>query len=219
MAEQFRAAGLEPAGIDGYRQPMDFHVVQIDEAHCALDLLREGKAQPLQLGEDAVFAINSHAAENVEAGAVFVGYGLTVPELHYNDLAGQDVKGKIVVFITGGPSDMAGPVKAHYQSTEERHRALEKAGVIGTISIPNPRSAEVPWSRIAAARFQPRMELSDPGHDVPHPLPLGIAFNPAHAEILFTGSGHSFQEILADLNADKPLPHFPLAVTIRARVP
>ena len=218
MVEQFRAAGLEPAGVDGYRQPMDFHVVQIDEAHCALDLLREGKAQPLQLGDDAVFAINSHAAENVEAGAVFVGYGLTVPELHYDDLAGQDVKGKIVVFITGGPSDMAGPVKAHYQSTEERHRALEKAGVIGTISIPNPRSAEVPWSRIAAARFQPRMELSDPGHDVPHPLPLGIAFNPAHAETLFTGSGHSFQEILADLNADKPLPHFPLAVTIRARV-
>ena len=62
------------------------------------------------------------------------------------------------------------------------------------------------------------MELSDPGHDVPPPLPLGIQFNPTHAEILFTGSGHSFQEILADLNADKPLPHFPLAVTIRARV-
>jgi Peptidase family M28 len=204
MVEQFRAAGLEPTGVDGYRQPMDFHVVQIDEAHCALDLLREGKAQPLQLGDDAVFAISSHAAENVEAGAVFVGYGLTVPELHYDDLAGQDVKGKIVVFMTGGPADMSGPVKAHYQSTEERHRALEKAGVIGTLSIQNPRSAEVPWSRIAAARFQPRMELSDPGRDVPHPLPLGIAFNPAHAE--------------TDLKADKPLPHFPLAVTIRARV-
>ncbi len=28
MAEQFRAAGLEPAGVDGYRQPMDFQVVQ-----------------------------------------------------------------------------------------------------------------------------------------------------------------------------------------------
>ena len=134
MADQFRAAGLEPAGIDGYRQPMDFHVVQLDEAHCALDLLREGKAQPLQLGEDAVFAINSHAAEKVEAGAVFVGYGLTVPELHYNDLAGQDVKGKIVVFITGGPSDMAGPVKAHYQSTEERQRGSKKP----ELSVPSP---------------------------------------------------------------------------------
>ncbi len=218
MAEQFRAAGLQPAGVDGYRQAMDFQVVKIDEARCALDLLREGKPQPLTLGEDAVLGVSSHSAENVEAGLIFVGYGLTVPELHYDDLAGQDVKGKIVVFVTGGPADMSGPVKAHYQSGEERRKALQKAGVIGTITIPNPKSAEVPWSRIAGARFQPRMELSDPGRNVPPPLPVGILFNPAHAEILFAGSGHSFQEILTDLNANKPLPHFPLAVTIHARV-
>jgi Zn-dependent M28 family amino/carboxypeptidase len=218
MAEQFRAAGLEPAGVDGYRQPMDFHVVRIDEARCALDLLREGKAQPLKLGEDAVIGVSSHSAENVEAGAVFVGYGLTVPELHYDDLAGQDVKGKIVVFVTGGPADMSGPVKAHYQSGEERRKALQKAGAIGTITIQNPKSAEVPWSRTAAARFQPHMELSDPGHGVPAPLPLGVTFNPAHAELLFAGSGHTFQEILSDLDAGKPLPHFSLAVKIRAHI-
>ena len=32
MAEQFRAAGLEPAGVNGYRQPIDFQVVKLDEA-------------------------------------------------------------------------------------------------------------------------------------------------------------------------------------------
>ena len=135
--------------------------------------LRDGKVQPVKLGDDAVLGVSSHAAENVEAGAVFVGYGLTVPELHYDDLAGQDVKGKIVVFVTGGPADMPGPVKAHYQSGEERRKALAKAGVIGTISIPNPKSAEVPWSRIAASRFQPRMELSDPGQGRPASTPRG----------------------------------------------
>src|SRR5580692_3742298 len=140
MAGQFRAAGLEPAGVDGYRQPMDFQVVKIDESRCVLDLLREGKAQPLKLGEDALLGVSSHAAENVEAGAVFVGYGLTVPESNYDDLAGQDVKGKIVVFVTGGPADMSGPIKAHYQSGDERRKALLKAGAIGTIAIPNPKS-------------------------------------------------------------------------------
>jgi hypothetical protein len=218
MAEQFRAAGLEPAGVDGYRQPIDFHVVRIDEAQCSLDLLRDGNVQQVKLGDDAVLGVSSHAAEHVEADAVFVGYGLTVPESHYDDLAGQDVKGKIVVLVTGGPADMPGPVKAHYQSGDERRKALAKAGVIGTISISNPKSAEVPWSRIAAARFQPRMELSDPGQGVPPPLPISIQFNPARAEMLFAGSGHTFQEILAALNADKPLPHFPLRVKVRARV-
>ena len=77
MAAQFRAAGLQPAGVDGYRQPMDFDVVRIDESSCSLELLRDGKAEPVKLGDDATLDVNSHAAENVEATAVFVGYGLT----------------------------------------------------------------------------------------------------------------------------------------------
>jgi len=218
MAAQFRAVGFEPAGVEGYRQPMDFDVVRIDETRCSLDLVRDGKVEPVKLGDDAILGVNSHAAEIVEASAVFVGYGLTVPERNYDDLAGQDLKGKIVVFVTGGPTAMAGPIKAHYQSSEERRKALVKAGVIGTIAIPNPKSAEVPWSRIAASRFQPRMELRDPGHDVPPPLPVSILVNPARAEILFAGSGHAFAEVLAGVNADQPLPHFPLSAKIRARV-
>jgi hypothetical protein len=71
------------------------------------------------------------------------GYGLTVPELNYDDLAGQDLKGKIVVFVTGGPTAMPGPIKAHYQSSEERRKALLTVGVIGTIAIPNPKSAHI----------------------------------------------------------------------------
>jgi Zn-dependent M28 family amino/carboxypeptidase len=62
------------------------------------------------------------------------------------------------------------------------------------------------------------MELRNPDQGVPPPLSVGILFNPAHAEMLFAGSGHTFQEILAEVNADKPLPHFPLAVKVRARV-
>jgi hypothetical protein len=218
MAEQFRAGGLQPAGVNGYRQPMDFDVVRIDESRSSLELPRDGKVEAVKLGDDAILGVNSHAAENVEAAAVFVGYGLTVPELHYDDLAGLDVKGKIAVFVTGGPADMSGPIKAHYQSGEERRRALVKAGVIGVIAIPNPKSAEVPWSRIAASRFQPRMELRDPGQDVPPPLQVSILFNTDRAEMLFAGSGHAFQDVLAAINADKPLPHFPLAVKIRSRV-
>lgn len=62
------------------------------------------------------------------------------------------------------------------------------------------------------------MELSDPGPGVPPPLEVSIRFNPASAEMLFAGSDHTFHEVLAALNGDKPLPHFPLAVKIHARV-
>jgi len=219
MADQFRAAGLQPAGVDGYRQPMDFDVVRFVESNSWMELIGPtGLVSMVRMGDDAILGVNPHAAEHVEAEAVFVGYGLTVPELHYDDLSGQDVKGKIAVYITGGPGNMPGPIKAHYESGEERRRALAKAGVIGTISIGNPKAAEVPWSRIAASRFQPRMELRDPGPDAPPAMQMTMAFNPDRAETLFAGSGHTFAEILAAVNADKPLPHFPLAVKVQTRL-
>src|SRR5260370_2010134 len=46
---------------------------------------------------------------------------------------------------------------------------------------------------------------------------LSVSFNPAYAEKLFEGSGHTLQEVW-DLARDrKPLPHFALAVTVQAR--
>src|SRR5215469_1347515 len=42
MADQFRAAGLQPAGVDGYRQPMDFEVVRFDESRSSIELIRNG---------------------------------------------------------------------------------------------------------------------------------------------------------------------------------
>jgi hypothetical protein len=218
VVDQFRAAGLQPAGVNGYRQPVDFEVVRIDETRCALDLVRSGQAEPVKLGVDAVLGVSTAAQEHVEAEAVFVGYGLTVPELGYDDLAGQGVSGKIAVYVTGGPSDMPGPIKSHYQSLDERRRALRKAGVVGTIGIPNPKSIERPWSRVAASRFEPRMELHDPGYDIPAPLPFSMVFNTDRAEMLFASSGHTFQEILDAIRLDRPLPHFPLQLRVRARV-
>jgi Zn-dependent M28 family amino/carboxypeptidase len=42
--------------------------------------------------------------------------------------------------------------------------------------------------------------------------------NPAHANMLFEGSGHTFEEILALENAGKPLPRFALPARVSARI-
>src|SRR5213075_1944444 len=46
---------------------------------------------------------------------------------------------------------------------------------------------------------------------------IGVAGNPASAEKLFAGSGHTFAEIAALGKDRKPLPHFPLAVSLSAK--
>ena len=47
---------------------------------------------------------------------------------------------------------------------------------------------------------------------------IAVTFNPARAEKLFAGSGHTFAEILALADAGKPLPHFALTAAVRAQV-
>jgi hypothetical protein len=218
MADQFREAGLHPAGATGYRQPVDLVVTRIDETHSALELIRDGETTQAKLGEDAAIGVDSHTAESLEAGAVFVSYGLRVPELHYDDFAGQNVRGKIAVFVTGGPPGMPGPIQAHYNSPHERARALGALGVVGATVLLNPHGAQIPWSRLTAHRLLPMMELRDPGDDAPAPLPFFSLFNLDRAEMLFAGSGHTFEEVRAGLREEGPLPRFPLAVSLRARV-
>ncbi len=144
VAGEFERAGLKPAGTSGYFQPVKFDVRTIDEPASNLALERDGKATPLELGEDASFNLRADLAVRVEAQAVFVGHGLVIPEANLDELAGLDLKGKIAVYINGGPSSIPSALKAHYSSVGERWKAFQNAGVIGMAAIANPKSMDVP---------------------------------------------------------------------------
>jgi Zn-dependent M28 family amino/carboxypeptidase len=217
VVDQLKANGLQPAGSNGFYQPVKLVSRQIDESGSSLALARDGKDEPLVLGEDAMFSTRVDLAPQVSAPLVFVGYGLSVPEKNYDDFVGLDLKGKVVVLISGSPADMPTALASHYQSTAERSKSLRDAGAIGLISIPNPASMDIPWGRMTLARTRPSMSLADPSLDDSRGIKLQVIFNPADAEKLFQGSGHSFQEI-ADLAKDrKPLPTFALATSIHAK--
>jgi hypothetical protein len=217
MVGQFRALGLSPAGVDGFLQPVEFDVTRIDEPNCSVELVHDGVAEPVRLGEDALVGVSRAVAPLVDAEAVFVGYGLRMPELRYDDLGGQDLAGKLAVIITGGPPNLPATTKAHYQSWDEVRRAFASVGLVGGVALENPKAAEIPWSRLSTYRFQPSMELRDPGGERPPSMRFAMSFNGAHAEKLFAHSGHTFQEVRAAVMADQPLPHFPLHLRVRAQ--
>ena len=175
-----------------------------------------GKEEPIVLGEEATFSMGIEHAPRTEAPIVFVGYGLTVPENNYDDLAGLDLRGKVVLLLSGGPSEIPGPLRAHYQNT--RWEALKRAGVIGVISIQNPIGQDIPWERSKLARLRPALRLAEPGLEEDAGAQLMVTFNPAKAERLFVDSGHSFAEIMKLAEAGKPLPRFAIPARVRAVV-
>src|SRR5204863_115139 len=101
-------------------------------------------------------------------------------------------------------------------SAGERWKAYKAAGAVGAISIANPKSMDVPWARATLARLHPQMSLADASLDDAGGQQLAVTMNPAHAEKLFAGSGHTFAEMLALVDGGRPVPHFALPARIKA---
>jgi Zn-dependent M28 family amino/carboxypeptidase len=215
--EQFKKAGLEPAGSDGFYQAVSFMQYELDESKSSLALVTSGETKTLSFADDAFFSTRAtHESVQVTAPLVFAGYGLKIPENNLDELAGQDLKGKIVVYLAGSPSDIPTALASHYQTAGERWKSLKAAGVVGVVAIMNPASMDIPWARISMNRNHPSMDLAGTEFNETPGQQLGVIFNPAAAESLFAGSGHTFAEIAALGKDRKPLPHFALATSLKA---
>ena len=218
VARHFEEAALVPIGGVGFFQPVVFRTRTIVEKKSSVALVRNGKSLPLELGEDVTISMRVEPAPSLEAPLVFVGYGLTVPELGIDDLAGQDLRGKLAVYVSGGPASVPGPLLAHYQSAGERWSFLKKAGAIGTLQIQNPRGQDIPWERSKLLRLQTTMELDHAGLVETRGQRLALTVNPVRADKLFQASGRPFAELLQLAVERKPLPSFPLGVSLKAKV-
>jgi Zn-dependent M28 family amino/carboxypeptidase len=218
VAGEFARAGLLPAGTAGYFQPVKLRSKEIDEAHSSLALVEKDQAIPLTLGEDAIISLRVDPAASVEADLVFAGFGLSNTEAGHDDFHGLDVRGKIVVYLMGAPASIPGALAAHMQSAGERGELLRKLGAVGTVAIQNPKNIDVPWARSSLARFMPSMSLADPALDELRGLSIAVLLNPAKAEKLLAGSGHTFAEILEAADKGKPLPHFAIPKRLKASV-
>jgi len=219
VAAEFKKAGLEPAGVNGYIQPVKFKSRRILEEKSSLTLVPSSgaaKPEPLTLGEDATISMRVDPAPSLEAPLVFVGYGLNIPERNINDFAGLNLKGAMVVYVNATPKSLPGPLQAHFGSAAERWLMYRAAGAVGTISIANPKTMDIPWARSTLARLHPAKALADPSLGDGAGQQLSITLNPAHADKLFAGSGHTFKELLALVDAGQPVPAFALPWRLKA---
>ncbi len=152
VADQMKQIGLVPGGDKGsYFQ----HVPLVawrprDEGKVALTGA-DGRAIPLVFGKDYL-AGDSPLSENlaVNAPLVFVGYGLVAPEHGRDDYKGLDVKGKIVVALSGAPKFLQTEERAYYRNGRTKLKVALERGAVGFVSI-GTRTGEklYPFANIA----------------------------------------------------------------------
>lgn len=217
VVERLQAIGLEPAGSDGWFQPVAFEEQFIDAAASSAALAGGGREVPVRIPEDMIVGRgDGPRPARVDAPLVFVGYGLHMPEAGHDDFAGVDLKGKIAVFVSGGPADVSGALKAH--ARRDRARLLSELGAAGMLSLTTPKGIEIPWARSVASASQSGMYYADPALREVKSAFFSASFDPAGSEKLFAGSGHSFAEIAALADDSKPQPRFAMKQRLRAGI-
>jgi hypothetical protein len=235
---RFKAIGLKPAGINGYRQPVKLEARTLVPEQSKLWLVRDGKEEPLVVGQDASLSARAELNGAIDAKMVFVGYGLSIPDEGWDDFKGLDLKGKIAVYVNAFPPvKVSDNVKSHVNTADERWLALKRAGAIGVATIAAPRAAGSGAGRAGAAppaaanagapaaanagqgrggTPQPTVTLLDRELNDAAGEKVAISLMSRGAAAVLAGTGHSLDEINRLVTDAKPLPTFAIPGTLKA---
>lgn len=100
----FRAGGLAPAFGASYRQEVPIRLVTPDPRTTLAFTGATGKASAGRFGDDFVLGFpRPDAAGRLVADVVFAGYGIVAKDWDWDDFKDADVKGKVLVLLSGEP--------------------------------------------------------------------------------------------------------------------
>jgi len=159
LIEQFKAAGLEPAGEHGgWTQEVPMIHTQL-KAPVTVSVVQGGQTLPLRFPED-IYLGTTRAVDRVaiaSAPMVFVGYGVTAPERGWDDFKGVDLKGKVAVMLVNDPDFEAGPSEpvagkfggktmTFYGRWVYKYEEAARRGAIAALVVHEAEAAGYPWT-------------------------------------------------------------------------
>lgn len=206
VIDQYKKIGVEPGGDPGqYTQKLFLRKTVIENASAKATLKDAvGNVDSLVFGKD--FTPVPHPLSPKASGEgklVFVGYGVDIPGL-YSDYEGVEVKGKVVVFVSGVPDGIpASTLVSHFSSPGNKMNTAFTKGAIGSIMVTLganfSNSNPVLQSNVA---LNPEKTTAYGRGFVGN---LGFALNGSKSFLtgLFLNSGKNLNQILANIKARK----------------
>ncbi len=169
ISTQFALAGLAPAGDNGtYLQHINFVGMTVKPAGTSFQLEpQHGQPILLRFGSDYVVSNQTLTPETtVDAPIVFVGYGATAPEFQWDDYAGLDVRGKVILCIVGDPpSDdpkfFGGKALTYYGRWTYKFEQAARKGAVGALVIHRTDLASYDWSVVQNSNGAEKTFLRD----------------------------------------------------------
>ena len=230
LIEQFKAAGLEPAGEDGgWTQTVPMIRTQL-QSPMQLNISQSGQTVPLRFPDDVylgtVRAVDRAAIAN--APMVFVGYGVNAPERGWDDFKGVDLHGKVAVFLVNDPDFEAtagepvagkfgGKTMTFYGRWVYKYEEAARRGAIAALIVHETEAAGYPWTVVKSPAGEGYNILLAP--DAQQPVLLQGWIQQPVAAALFKRAGYDYDtlkrqarsadfrpiDLKASLSADMPV--------------
>ena len=168
IASQFQKAGIKGAGERGsYFQGVPLVIVKTG-TEATLQMVKGETNLPFKLEEDFAGVSHTQKSEDFEGDAIFVGHGISAPELGWDDYKDIDVKGKVVVLFTNEPpSDdpkfFNGKSLSYYGRWTYKFEEATRRGAKAALIIHTAETAGYPYSVVKTVKgAQLKRELDAP---------------------------------------------------------
>lgn len=216
VVSEFSKAGLQPAATDAsgkrsFLQAVPLIEYKPDASATSLSLTRkDGTEQQWHAP-----AVSGSFRSNVDAtgGLVYVGYGITAPELNYDDYANVDVRGKIVLLMEHEPQEddpksiFNGKGNTRYATSRVKLLNAQRHGAIAVLLMREPNATHVPTSKrlanvlagVTAKRLTP-IPLQAIADDEVHIALMTV--EPAVADELLEHAGATAKELQTAIDHD-----------------
>jgi Peptidase family M28/PA domain len=218
VAACYADLGLKPAGTREYMQPIRFRRARAVQGST---VVLQGPSGRRELTPDRDYiSLPDFLRSRVEVTApvVLAGFGVTAPDRGYDDYRTVDVRGKIVVLLTGAPSSFPPTERAHYSTPRVKYRNAVSHGAVGMLTV-RTLDQSFPWDRVVrqvrAGTMRWLNQRGEPNDMFPEVQGAAI-LSDSGAMALFEGAPQSRADVLAAAKAGTP-PAFdlPVRATIR----
>jgi Zn-dependent M28 family amino/carboxypeptidase len=170
LVRRFEEIGLAPIG-DSYLQPFEL-VGTKSRPGASMGLVGPQGALALTDGDNASFwsSAQKEVVHLEEVPLLFVGYGVEAPEYGWNDFKGQDVTGKVLLFLNDDPPVsengqelFGGPARTYYGRWTYKYEQAMRHGAAGALMIHTTPSASYGWSVVQYSGAEESFALDLPG--------------------------------------------------------
>ena len=199
IVARMKTAGLKPGNKGSWTQ--DVPMAEISATPTPLSFT--GGKTPVSLAYKTDMVIGTSRIvpriDVKDSDVVFVGYGITAPQLGWNDYAGLDVKGKTVVILINDPDwetktldgTFGGRAMTYYGRWTYKYEEAARQGAAAAIIVHDTEPAAYGFDVVVSSWAKPRLGLDAADNHMSDSAAIGWMTGDA-AQRLFTSAGQDF---------------------------